>query len=97
MKRKVYIFAFMLLGLLVGFLIHALFEIAIIVLLVRDFDKYGLGMNYDQWMFVHGVWSGLTFLGGLYLGFISGEKWWDYLYVKQKARKWLKHPLKKEF
>lgn len=87
MKRNFYIACFTLLGALLGFLAHALFEILYIRLLVSDFDRYSLGFACRQLLLVHCVFA-LTLLAiGLVWGYKSGKHWWQILYVQQKYGK----------
>jgi hypothetical protein len=83
MKRNFYILFFTFLGLLLGFLVHGLVEIAVIVLLVRDFDKWGLGFSWDTWFLFHYVWAFITLLAGIVFGYKQGIKWWNTIYVKK--------------
>ncbi len=80
MKRLVYIISFSFLGLLLGFLIHSVIEIAGIDLLVGDFEKYSLGFSVNNWFFIHKIWAGITLGGGLLFGFFQGKYWWRVLY-----------------
>ena len=97
MKRIIYIISFTILGILLGLLLHSVIEIAVIKLLLRDYDKYGLGLEFGTWFKIHTAWSIITFIGGATLGFLQGRKWWRVLYVEQRYRKWLKKPLKLNF
>jgi len=80
MKKIFYISASMLLFLLLSFILHAVIEISVISLLARDFDKYSLGINWQNWFLIHGVGTfALAFLG-LAAGYFVGQRWWKYIY-----------------
>jgi hypothetical protein len=67
-----------------SFLIHAIIEIPIIKLLVSDFDRWGFGLSWNVWFILHGVWSVLLFLTGVYFGYKQGKRWWKVLYEDKK-------------
>lgn len=98
MKRKVYIFTFTILGLIVGFLIHAFIELVYLQLLMDDFQKYSLGLSWAVWENIHlnGTFLLLSF-GGYFLGYRPGKHFWKALYVDKKYSRWFKHPLKSTF
>ena len=97
MKKIIYLILFTILGVLLGFLVHAILEIWYIRLLLSNYERYGLGLTFDTWFTIHTYFSVITFVGGLLFGYFSGKKWWRVLYVEKKFRKWLKKDLKKEF
>lgn len=90
MKKTIYIAAFTVLGVLLQFLLHTLIEVWYIGLLVRDFAAFGLGLSWDAWFATHTALTVLFFIGGTMLGFFSGQKWWQIIYVEQryKNKKW---------
>jgi hypothetical protein len=97
MKRKVYIATFMILGVLLGFLAHAILEIWYIKLLVNDFSRYGFGWSFDTWRDIHNYFtSALLALGGI-TGFYLGRRYWRILYVERRYGKFFKRPLKQNF
>lgn len=91
LKKTIYLAAFSLLGVLLGFLVHAVVEIIYINLLVADFGKFSLGFSWDRWLVIHEGFSFGTFFGGLIFGFWQGRFWWTYAYVDKKCRKMHKH------
>jgi len=97
MKKKIYILAFMILGLLLGFLIHALAEIVYIPLLVERYETFGLGLKFDTWFAIHSVWAAVALAAGLWFGYYQGQKWWRVLYVEKRYGRWFKKPLKPNF
>jgi hypothetical protein len=87
MKRALYIISFTFLGLLLSFVLHALLEIWYIKMLVANFARYGLGMDWKTWFQLHYYWSGsMLLLGGLW-GFIAGKYWWRRIYILNKYGK----------
>ena len=79
-KRSFYIFAFVILGVLLQFLAHALIEIWYIGLLVNDFSKYGLGLSWDFWLWIHGIGSIIFLAVGILFGLWQGKYWWHRIY-----------------
>ena len=91
MKKVFYISMCALLGVLVGFIAHALLEIPIIYLMVSDFDKYSFGLTWDQLMMVHWIYTATLLFIGLIAGLKLGFKWWQYIYVERKyTGRWFK-------
>lgn len=86
MKKTIYISLAGVLGILLSFLFHVLIEIPIINLLVSDFEKYNLGLSWEQWFFAHYLFTIALFILGLGFGINCGFKWWQYIYVDKKYR-----------
>lgn len=87
MKRVIYYIAFTLLGVLVGFFVHAVIEMLVIKLLLSDFEKYNLGLSWTSWERIHDLGTiGLVLVLG-WLGFRGGKKWWRILYIEKRFRK----------
>jgi hypothetical protein len=84
MKRVFYIFCFTVLGLLLQLIVHSIVESGVIALLIEDFDRYGLGLSWDQWYAIHHVAGALLFLAGGILGFRGGVHWWRVIYVEKR-------------
>jgi len=80
LKKNFYIFLFIILGVLIGFLIYAAIEIWYANLLAADFPKYGLGLNWPQWEAVNSVSTAILLVGGALFGFFQGKYWWKILY-----------------
>ncbi|PJE64078.1 MAG: hypothetical protein COU90_04380 [Candidatus Ryanbacteria bacterium CG10_big_fil_rev_8_21_14_0_10_43_42] len=89
MKKIVYIILFTFLGILVQFLVHAVFEMWYVARLVVNFPAYGLGFSWEEWVTIHSVLSWILFAIGGYIGYQEGVIWWEYLYEKhpQKPKK----------
>ncbi len=91
-KRKIYVFAFTVLGLLLGFLVHAILEIIYLKLLLKDFVAYSFGLSWSELIQFHNVsFSVLIVVCGLW-GFAAGKYWWQQIYVLKRLGKvrWLK-------
>lgn len=88
MKRQIYIALFVLLGILLQFLLHALLEMGMISLLLGDFDRYSLGLSWRQWYQVHGVASIVLLVAGAWFGYRQGMYWWRVIYVEQRQKNW---------
>ncbi|MEK7660398.1 MAG: hypothetical protein AAB343_04310 [Patescibacteria group bacterium] len=84
MKRTVYIFCTIVLGSLLGVIVHGFVELPIIALLILDIDAYGLGLTWNQWYFIHTIWSVLTFGGGIVGGYFLGVTWWRIVYIERR-------------
>lgn len=84
MKRAIYILAFTILGILLQLIVHALLEMAVITLLLRDFDRFGLGLSWRQWYAVHHVVTLALLIAGVSLGYRWGVRWWQVLYVEKR-------------
>lgn len=87
MKKIIYIILFTALGILLSFLVHALTESIIIALLTRNFDRYSLGLSWQQWFIVHYYGSIILFVLGVIFGFLQGRLWWRIIYVEKKFSK----------
>ncbi len=83
-KRTLYIFLFTLLGAMLSLLVHAAIEIPVINLLVEDFEKYGLGLTWQQWYMIHSVGSIALLLLGIIFGYRQGKHWWRVMYIENK-------------
>lgn len=79
-KRSFYISVFIVLGILLQFLIHAVVEIWYIDLLIQDFSKYNLGLSWNQWFLAHHIGSFVLLIAGTLLGLWQGKFWWKKKY-----------------
>ena len=89
MKKYIYIFAWVILGLLLSFITHAVIEIAYIN---YSFAKGIILVNHTA--FGHGfcvlptyLQAGLLILGILG-GFLAGRFFWRVIYIEKRYRKW---------
>lgn len=83
MKKISYITLFIFLGVLISFLVHAMIEIPIIMLLVSDFEKWGFGLSWDVWEVIHIVGAVILLILGIVIGFLQGRRWWGVLYTNK--------------
>lgn len=86
MKKFTYIALFTLLGILVSFLLHAVLEIAVVRMLLADFETYNLGLSWSGWFVVHHIGSVVLLLMGVGVGVWQGRYWWRRLYVDSSNR-----------
>ncbi len=84
MKRTIYLIAFTIFGVLLQFLAHALLEMGVISLLLRDFNRYGLGLTWAQWFAVHQTLSFAFLIVGIAYGYRAGLYWWNAIYVQKR-------------
>ena len=87
LKRTVYIASFTILGVLVSFLVHAIVEIWYIGRLIADFETYGLGLSWSQWVMIHHVGAVLLLLLGIMAGLVQGRMWWRIIYVDKRLER----------
>lgn len=83
-KKIIYISLFIFLGIVASFLVHAAIEILAISLLVKDFERYGLGLSWRQWYAIHHIGSALLLFFGIAAGYWQGKYWWKIIYVDKK-------------
>ncbi len=79
-KRVIYITAFTILGLMLGFVAHLLVELAVFTAIDRNWHYITLGLTRSDWIDVRYIAFGLWLAFGLIFGFRQGIYWWDYLY-----------------
>lgn len=84
MKKFVYISAFVFLGILASFLIHAVVEITIIKLIVSNLDRWGIWLPWGSWLLIHYTGSIVLLLLGIFFGYKQGKHWWRVIYVEKK-------------
>ena len=89
MKRSFYTFSFIVLGVLLQQVIHAILEIWYIGLLVNNFATYGFGLSWHTWFTIHAVYSIVLFIAGAVWGYSMGKKFWPKLYDKNGS---VRHP-----
>lgn len=80
LKKSAYITLFVVLGVLVNFLIHAVVELAVIELLTRDFARFGLGLSWQSWFTIHTVFAVVLLAGCALAGLQQGYYWWNRRY-----------------
>lgn len=87
--KSIYIGAFTLLGFLLASILHAVIEIPVINLLVADFDRWSLGLTWEQWFLVHHVGAAILWIAGVLFGYKEGQYWWQVMYVEKKTPTWV--------
>jgi len=87
-KHFIYIGAFVVLGILLQQLVHALIELVVIRLLIADFSRYGLGLRWRDWYVIHAIGAVVLFIGGVVFGYWQGKHWWQVLYVEKRRPRW---------
>ncbi|OGZ45725.1 MAG: hypothetical protein A3C84_04455 [Candidatus Ryanbacteria bacterium RIFCSPHIGHO2_02_FULL_48_12] len=85
-KRIIYISLFVLLGILLQFVAHAVLEIWYIGLLLNDFERYGLGLSWEVWVQIHSVLSFVFLALGVLFGYQQGKHWWQKIYIEHAYR-----------
>src|SRR3989338_5632052 len=88
-KKIFYIGAFAILGALFQFLLHAGIEMWYTSLLLKDFDVYGLGLTWDQWVYIHDSSAVFLLIAGIGGGYCEGRYWFSRMYdMKIKENIW---------
>lgn len=80
MKKTIYLIAFSVFGVLVGFFLHAAVEITAINLLLINFGRFGLGLSWDGWFLAHTIFSIAMLVIGAGFGLTQGYYWWERVY-----------------
>jgi hypothetical protein len=83
-KKVIYILLWIVLGILLSTILHAVIEIPIINLLVSDFQRYSLGLSWDQWYLIHYIGTIILLILGIVFGLFCGFKFWHKIYEKNK-------------
>jgi hypothetical protein len=76
MKKVAYISLFVLLGIVLQFIIHALIEMGVIKLLTSDFEKYSLGLSWENWYLIHHIGTVILLVVGVLFGLWAGFYFW---------------------
>ena len=84
MKKIIYIICFTFLGFLLQILVHAGVEIFYIRMLWKDFEKYSLGLSWNQLILIHYIGSIVLVVIGILFGLWQGIYWWKRLYENKK-------------
>lgn len=83
MKKIIYITLFIILGIFINFIVHAIIEIIGISLLLYDFSKYGMGLTWQDWIRIHNIFAVFFLFVGVSLGGWQGFIWWKRIYGKK--------------
>lgn len=84
-KKRVYIFASAVFGLLLSFMVHAGLEIIAINLLISDFDKYSFGLTWEQLFAIHYILSVVLAIAGVIFGLWIGFRWHRLIYEENRG------------
>lgn len=87
MKKIFYIALFMVLGIILSFIVHAVVEIVMITLLEKEFETFNLGLSWVEWYLVHDIGAVVLFILGVSLGYIQGKHWWRVIYIEKRYPK----------
>ena len=83
MKKEIYILLFIVLGILLGCILHAVIEISYINLLLVDYEKYSMNLNFSQLYTIHMIGTLVIILSGIVFGFFQGKFWWRKIYIEK--------------
>jgi len=93
MKKQIYIFCAMILGVLLTTILHAFLEMWYISLFVANPAKYGLGLSWSQILMVHYIYTALFLVLGIVGGYFLGQEWWRIVYVEKRYWRFKKNQL----
>lgn len=65
---------FIIFGIVLQQLVHHLVEMLYIDLLISDFQKYSLGLRWEDWFIIHHVASFVLLAAGAWFGYMIGKK-----------------------
>jgi hypothetical protein len=82
MKRSLYLFLCVLLGVLISTIVHGVIEKTYITLLLTDYDTWSFGLTWDLWSTIHNVITVLLLIVGAVGGLFVGKRWWNIVYRK---------------
>lgn len=84
MKRAFYIGAFVVLGLLLATIVHAMIEIPLLSVISGDYARYQESYIWRHWPIIHSVGALLLWGAGVCGGTIAGRRFWQILYVEKR-------------
>ena len=84
MKKQIYIFLTMVLGVLLTTILHGFIEIFYIGLLAENFDTYSFGLSWDAIYIAHYIFTAVLAVLGIVGGYYLGQKWWRIVYVEKR-------------
>lgn len=87
LKQSIYISAFVLLGLLIATLIHAVVELIALAIIFGNPEQFAETMWWQEWELIHGIFAGGLWFVGFAGGVYGGVKYWDIIYVKKQRHK----------
>ncbi|MDD2753657.1 MAG: hypothetical protein PHT44_03555 [Candidatus Portnoybacteria bacterium] len=81
-KKIAYLFASIVLGVLLGFLLRAAIEIAALYFFIDNFD-------WPTWLLISQILTAAFSILGVIFGYWIGKRWWQIVYVEKRyAKKW---------
>ena|SRR6185436_5209116 len=80
-KKNIYIFAFTVLGLLIGLLVKQIAEIYYLKLLLSDFIGYSFGLSWNELIQFNYVFTVVLMVSCGLWGYSAGKYWWKQIYV----------------
>jgi len=84
MKKFLYIFLFVIFGVLISFLVHAAIEMPVIYVLIQKYEPVRYGFSWSQWFLIHQIFTVITLIIGIGVGYWLGQHWWNKIYEKKK-------------
>jgi len=79
-KRVSYLSLFVLLGLILQLVVHAVLEMGYIALLTGNWFVWGFGLSYGAWVVIHNILTVIFIIIGTWFGFSQGRYWWARIY-----------------
>lgn len=92
MKKQIYIFFSIILGILLSTIVYGLSEIFYTNLLIGDFQTYSLGLDWRGIYVVNYVLAVVFFVAGVVGGYYLGRRWWQIVYVEKRHWRFKKGP-----
>ena len=77
MKKALYIFSFILFGLILATIVHAILELVALQIIFGNPEQFANTAWWRQWHFIHGAASNFLWLVGLIAGGHYGFKYWE--------------------
>ena len=72
---------------MIMFLFYASIEYVTVVLLLQDFDRYSLGLSWENWWLLQNLIAVILSFIGIIVGLQQGNYWWNLSYEKSKSKK----------
>ena len=85
MKKQIYLFLTMILGVLLTTIIHAGLEIWYISLLNENWEEYSFGLAWPRLWQIHLGYTIILLILGVVLGYYLGKRWWRIIYGKKPS------------
>lgn len=90
MKKYLYYFLLVILGLLLSFLAHAGLEILALKMITSDLSKFGESYIWQNWELIHRIASIILTILGISIALVLAPRFWQILYVEKRYGKpWL--------